>query len=100
MTNQEYEKAIRALLQTPDMKKWTCPMRPGREGHIHPCELCGVVCKVASSWETGDTMEQHSAPCGAMCGRGLYHGANPHLAASCPNCKPLGSIKGDSIPSE
>lgn len=109
MTKQEYEDALRALLQpSPEMERLAEGMktivsttypnlfRPFREGQIHPCELCGVVCKVASSW----AMEQHSAPCGAMCGRGLYHGANPHFATSCPSCNPKGSVKGDSIQSE
>ena len=95
MTNQEYKEALRALLQTPDMKKWTRRAIPfSHEGQIHPCGLCGVVCKVAASYGAGDTMVQHRAPCGALCGRGLYHGDNPHLATSCPNCNP-GSVEGD-----
>lgn len=109
MTNQEYEEVLRALLQTPDMKRMaegmktivrtTYPLLFG-EGQSHPCELCGVTCEVAASYETGDTMVQHHAPCGALCGRGLYHGYNPHFATKCPNCNPTGSVKGDSTPSE
>ncbi len=42
MTKYEYEEALRALLQTPDMGKWTGKTGPNlfsrfREGQKHPC---------------------------------------------------------------
>lgn len=97
----KYKEVLRALLSYPypEMEKMGANVRTKfpflfDESQIHPCGLCGVVCKVAASYGTGDTMVQHRAPCGALCGRGLYHGDNPHFATSCPNCNP-GSVEGD-----
>lgn len=109
MTKQDYENLVRSfLVPYPEMVRTSEKMETIFRafyptlfgvGHTHPCELCGVTCKVAASYNFGDTMVQHRAPCGALCGRGLYHGDNPHFATSCPNCNP-GRVEGDSGPTK
>lgn len=59
------------------------------------CPLCKVVCGVANTHPEGIVMEKHRAPCGAWCGRGLFHGPNPHFATSCPKCNSQGSMGSD-----